>query len=82
RIIPLLKEVNDLLVERYNFTKFYRYDSWWHNCYKIKVNQGVIEDNYHVVLDEEIDTTDSREIRLRIWENNGGLTYTTPVFID
>lgn len=82
RIIPLLKEVNDLLVERYNFTEFYRYDSWWHNCYKIKVNQGVIEDNYHVVLDEDIDTTDAREIRLRIWENNGGLTYTTPIFFD
>ena len=82
RIIPLLKEVNTLLNERYNFKEFYRYDSWWHNCYKIKVGQGVISDNYHVVLNEEIDTIDAREVRIRIWEKNGGLTFTSPIFFE
>lgn len=81
QIIPLLDEVNELLKERYNFNKFYRSDSWWHNCYKIKIGQAVPEIGYHVILDENIDTTDCENVRIRIWQKNGGVAWVSPIFI-
>ena len=81
RLIPLLDEVDELLKERYNFREFYRSDSWWHNCYKIKIGQAVPEIGYHAVIDREIDTRDCTNVRIRAWQKNGGVAWTSPIFI-
>lgn len=81
RVIPLLEEVSELLEERYDFTEFYRSDSWWHNCYKIKIGQGVPEEGYHVQIQKEIDTTDSGHVRIRAWQKNGGVLWSSPIFM-
>lgn len=80
RLFPLLDEVSDLLKERYNFTEFYRSDSWWHNCYKIKVGQAVPEIGYTATVEREIDTTDCHDVRVRVWQKNGGVAWSSPIF--
>lgn len=61
KIYPLLDEVSELLKERYNFEEYYRSDSWWHNCYKIKVGQAVPEIGYTRKIERELDTTDCQK---------------------
>lgn len=82
RIIPLLEEVDELLKERFNFREFYRSDSWWHNCYKIKIGQAVPEIGYHAHIEKTIDTSDCKTVRIRGWQKNGGVVWSTPIFIE
>ncbi|MBQ7888307.1 MAG: hypothetical protein IJ356_00955 [Erysipelotrichaceae bacterium] len=81
RLFPLLDEVSDLLKERFNFTEFYRSDSWWHNCYKIKVHQAVPEAAYTRHIERIIDTTDCHSLRVRVWQKNGGVAWSSPIFV-
>lgn len=82
QLYPLLDEVSDLLKERFNFTEYYRSDSWWHNCYKIKVNQGAPEIAYTRSIEKEIDTTKCSQVRVRVWQKNGSVAWSSPIFID
>ncbi len=81
RLFPLIEEVEELLEGRYHFDEFYRSDSWWHNCYKIKIGQAVPEDGYHVHIQKTIDTTDCENIRIRAWQKNGGVMWSSPIFV-
>ena len=81
RLFPLLDEVSELLKERFNFTEFYRSDSWWHNSYKIKVHQAVPEAAYTRQLTRVVDTTDCHSLRVRVWQKNGGVAWSSPVFV-
>jgi Protein of unknown function (DUF3604). len=81
RLIPLLNEVEDLLIERFDFKEFYRSDSWWHNACKIKINQGVPEEAYTRTVARVISTEDCSNVRLRIWQKNGNVGWTSPIFI-
>lgn len=82
RLFPLLDEVSDLLKERYNFTDFYRSDSWWHNCYKIKVHQAVPEIGYTCNIDRTLDLKDGDNVRVRVWQKNGGVAWSSPIFVE
>lgn len=82
RIYPLLEEAAQLLKERFGFTDFYRKDSWWHNCYKIKVSKAVPEIAYHAVIHRQIDTDDCTNIRIRGWQKNGSAVWSSPIFIE
>lgn len=82
RLFPLLDEVSDLLKERYNFTEFYRSDSWWHNCYKIKVHQAVPEIGYTCNIDRTLDLKDGDNVRVRVWQKNGGVAWSSPIFVE
>lgn len=81
RLIPLLDEVDELLKERYHFTDFYRSDPRWQNCYKIKIGQGVPEIGYHVRISRTLDTTDCGNVRIRAWQKNGGVVWSSPIFM-
>ncbi|MEG0661548.1 MAG: hypothetical protein RR443_13285, partial [Anaerorhabdus sp.] len=82
QLIPLLDEVSSLLKDRFNFEEYYRSDSWWHNCYKIKINQAVPKDAYTRSVEKEIDTTTCSQVRVRIWQKNGSVAWSSPIFID
>lgn len=82
RVLPLLDEAAELLKERFGFTDFYRSDSWWHNCYKIKVGQATPEIGYHTLVSRKIDTTDCENVRVRVWQKNGGVAWSSPIFIE
>lgn len=82
KIYPLLDEVSELLKERYNFEEYYRSDSWWHNCYKIKVGQAVPEIGYTRKIERELDTTDCQNVRVRVWQKNGALAWSSPIFVE
>ena len=82
KIIPLLEEAEELLKERYNFTEYYRSDPWWHNAYKIKINQGATADTYTKVIKRTIDTEGAHQIRARVWQTNGAVAWSSPIFIE
>ncbi len=81
-LFPLMDEVSKLLKDRFDFTEFYRQDSWWHNAYKIKIHQAVPEIAYTRKIQRRIDTRDCRQIRARIWQKNGSVAWTSPIFIE
>jgi len=81
RIIPLYEEVKALIKDRYGLEEYYRSDSWWHNAYKIKIGQAVPEIGYRRLIEKEIDTTDCSLIRIRGWQKNGGVVWSTPIFV-
>mgnify|MGYP001177945006 CR=1 FL=1 len=81
-VYPLYEEVEDLLKDTYNFKEYYRSDPWWHNAYKFKVNQGVLQDDYTVNLATTIDTTSCDVVRVKIHQKNGGVIWSSPIFIQ
>ena len=82
RLFPLLDEVSDLLKERYNFTEYYRSDSWWHNAYKIKVHEAVPEIAYTMTIKRTIELKEGDNIRVRVWQKNGGVAWSSPIFVE
>lgn len=81
-IIPLMDEARQLLKDRFQFEEYYRLDSWWHNCYKIKINKGVPSNGYTRTIEKEIDTTNCSQIRVRVWQKNGDVAFSSPIFFE
>ena len=82
RVVELEEEARQLVKDRFNFTDYYRTDPWWHNAYKFKIGQAVVESGYHVQLERTLDLSGVKHLRLRIWERNGGCAWTSPVFVE
>ncbi len=81
QIIDLQDDAQRLIQERYGFETYYRNDSWWHNSYKFKINQGSVDDEYTMDFHRVIDTTSMSNLRLRVWQRNGSVAWSSPVFI-
>lgn len=81
KIYPLLDETKKLLKDRFNYIGYYREDATWHNSYKFKVSQGVLEKAYTIDKTLEIDTTDASHVRLKAYQKNGGTLWSSPIFI-
>lgn len=80
-IVALDKEVQELLKSRYGFTEYYRTDPWWHNAYKFKVNRAAASNAYSVHYQETLSTQNCKEIRIRVWQKNGSVAWSSPIFI-
>ncbi|MEG0240422.1 hypothetical protein [Anaerorhabdus sp.] len=81
-LIPLMDEARMLLNETFGFNEYYRTDPWWHNAYKIKVNQAAPSIAYEREIDMDMDTTQSNQIRVRVWQKNGAVAWSSPIFIE
>jgi hypothetical protein len=81
QIINLSDESFDLINSNYGLTEYYRNDPWWHNSYKIKIGQGARFEEYEMIIDKTIDTNDISNLRLRVWQNNGSVAWSSPIFI-
>ncbi|WP_261793435.1 DUF3604 domain-containing protein [Fusobacterium varium] len=81
RLIPLLEEAEDLLKENFNFTEYYRTDPWWHNAYKIKLSKAVPVSGYTRRIEKTIDTTNISNVRVRVWQKDGGAAWSSPIFV-
>ncbi len=81
QIIDLFDESYDLLKTRYGFTEYYRNDSWWHNSYKIKIGQACRSDEYIMNIKKTIDTRKIMNLRCRVWETNGSVAWSSPIFM-
>lgn len=81
QIIDLYDDSFDLIKSKYNFTDYYRSDSWWHNSYKIKVGQAARFDDYTVKIQKKIDTRNFSHLRCRVWQNNGSVAWSSPIFM-
>lgn len=81
RLIPLCQEAEELTRERWGEVEHYRDDPWWHNCYKIKVGQAVPETGYTLSHQGVYPVEGNCQYRLRIWQRNGHMAWTSPIFI-
>lgn len=81
-VTPLMELTNDLLLTRYNFDNFYRFDSWWHNSYKFKIHKAAPEISYKRAIEYNIDTRGAHQVRVRVWQKNGSVAWSSPVFIE
>lgn len=82
RIIPLMDEVKELVKSRFGLEDYYRKDTWWHNCYKIKIGKATPYEGYHAHVSTTVDTTDCHQIRIRAYQKNGGMVWTSPIFVE
>ena len=81
RLIPLLEEAEALLKDSFNFTEYYRTDPWWHNAYKIKLSKAVPISGYTRRIEKTIDTTNISNVRVRVWQKDGGAAWSSPIFV-
>lgn len=81
RIIPLYDEVEELTRSRWGTVEHYRDDPWWHNCYKIKVGQAIPEIGYTLSHRGVYPVEGDCQYRLRVWQRNGHIAWTSPIFI-
>ena len=81
-IYPLMDEVTQLLVQKYQLTEYYRKDAWWHNSYKFKTSQAALAEEYSLSISKKIDLTDYHQIRVRVWQKNGSVAWSSPIFME
>ena len=81
QVIALEDEVKKLTAERWGDVEHYRNDPWWHNAYKFKIGRAVPDISYCVDFKKEINIEKDCNIRLRVWQKNGDLAMTSPIFI-
>ena len=82
RVVLLEQEAHDLLKATFGFEEYYRSDPFYHNAYKFKIGQATPEIGYHATVERTLDLTECSNVRLRIYERNGGCAWTSPVFIE
>ena len=81
KVTALWDEVHQLTKERYGDVEHYRDDPWWHNAYKFKVSKASPEDSYVVDFKKKLDVEETCNLRLRVWQKNGDVAWTSPIFI-
>ena len=81
RVEALWDEVKALTKERYGDITHYRDDPWWHNAYKFKLSRAYPENAYDFTIDRKIKIEKDGNIRLRIFQKNGDVAWTSPIFL-
>lgn len=81
RVVPLWDEIEQLTRETWGEVTHYRTDPWWHNAYKFKLSRGAAEAAYTVDFQKEIAIDKDCCYRLRVWQKNGDVAWTSPIFI-
>lgn len=82
RLIPLMDEVEKLVDDTFGLKEYYRSDPWWHNAYKIKINRGAPSISYKKDIVRDIDTSKISNIRIKVYQTNGSVAWTSPIFIN
>jgi len=80
-IYPMMEEVTALLSQKYQLDEYYRKDAWWHNCYKFKTSQAALVAQYTLSINKTIDLTAYQQLRVRVWQKNGSVAWSSPIFI-
>lgn len=81
RVEGLWDEVKKLTKETWGDITHYRDDPWWHNAYKFRVGKAYPEASYTVDFAKKIRVEKDGNIRLRVWQKNGDVAWTSPVFV-
>ena len=81
-VIPLYQESEALINSRWHDAHHYRDDLIWHNAYKIKIGQAVPVGAYQMKFSRNWNLPEGSNYRLRIWQRNGHVAWTSPVFIQ
>lgn len=81
RVFALWDEVRKLTKETWGDITHYRDDPWWHNAYKFRVGKAYPEASYKVDFKRSISMTQDGNLRLRVWQKNGDVAWTSPVFV-
>jgi hypothetical protein len=77
-----LEGSHKLIEERYGQITSHRNDTWWHNAYKFKIHQGVLEAGYSCQWKTEISTIGAKNVRIRVYQKNGAIAFVSPIFIE
>ena len=82
KVFALWDEVKELTKETWGDISHYRDDPWWHNAYKFRVGKAYPESSYRVDAKRIIYMKEDGNLRLRIWQKNGDVAWTSPVFVS
>ncbi len=82
RVFALWDEVRQLTRDTWGEITHYRDDPWWHNAYKFRVGKAYPESSYQVRAKRTIHMQEDGNLRLRIWQKNGDVAWTSPVFVS
>lgn len=82
RVYALWDEVKRLTRETWGDISHYRDDPWWHNAYKFRVGRAYPESSYRLHVNRTIHMEKDGNLRLRIWQKNGDVAWTSPVFVS
>ena len=81
RVYGLWDEVKELTRKTWGEVEHYRDDPWWHNAYKFRVNKAYPETSYDFSCSRTMKFTEDCSVRLRVWQKNGDVAWTSPVFV-
>lgn len=82
KVFALWDEVKELTRRTWGEITHYRDDPWWHNAYKFRVGKAYPEISYQVSAKRTIRMKEDGNLRLRIWQKNGDVAWTSPVFVS
>lgn len=81
RVYGLWDEVKELTRNTWGEVEHYRDDPWWHNAYKFRVNKAYPESSYDFSFSRTMKFTEDCNVRLRVWQKNGDVAWTSPIFV-
>lgn len=80
-VTALWDNVKELTRDTWGDLSHYRDDPWWHNAYKFKLSRACPELSYTVDYQKTIPVDADCNYRLRVWQKNNDVAWTSPVFL-
>lgn len=82
RVFAEYAEAEAMVYARYPDARHYRDDLIWHSAFKFRVKRAVPESAYRVHLSEPLELISGSSYRLRVWQKNGDIAWSSPIYCE
>lgn len=82
RVYSEYEEAEKMVYDRYPDAHHYRDDLIWHSAFKFRVRRAAPESAYLVSINETLDLVPGSNYRLRVWQKNGDIAWSSPIYCE
>ena len=80
RVYSEYEEAEAMVYARYPDAHHYRDDLIWHSAFKFRVRRAAPQTAYLVHIQETLDPVPGSSYRLRVWQKNGDIAWSSPIY--
>lgn len=82
RVYSEYEEAEAMVYGRYPDARHYRDDLIWHSAFKFRVKRAAPEAAYRVGIRETLELLPGSSYRLRVWQKNGDIAWSSPIYCE
>lgn len=81
-LMVFLEDAYKLAEETYGFNEYYRTDPFYHNAYKVRINQASPERGYKLSKEFTIPFEEDAHYLVKVYERDGSIAWSSPIWIN